>query len=167
MSAELTPEESEELNALHYELSSRTVGNSIIRAVTNTIDLDVLRANKDLKAMKFYSKFLKEGFNSVVVRAAYNAATVLGEDPMEYMNDDRVSLVKEFVTGTSSVINARTQPLMTQLLADYCALVLRFPSKVNFLIELVITRGVIDPKAAEDMLDASTDTPTPLTGGTL
>lgn len=157
----MSEEEIEERDALYLELSQRSISRG---SITATAEIRILIQSGSLDAMRFFVKHWNPGIHLHSVRCAYNGATSLSQDPMTFITDDHIRAIQTFHEHAFHGIPQRSD---INVITPFYALVLKHYKRVDFIISLVVERGIHSSDELAGILDASEDHPAPLTGGIL
>jgi hypothetical protein len=159
--AELTEAEERELERLYISLANRARN---INSIVTRSEIEMMHDQKLLPDMRFFAKHWGGGISMETVRAARDGAKLLNQEPMELITEEHLQSVQTFVQ------RARLGGVgyqYAQTLARVAAVIIPNTDRLDFIISLVIDRGIADPDEISQVLETAEESPRPLTGGVL
>lgn len=161
MKDELTEVETRMMERLYTVLSNRArKANSIVARS----EIEMMHDQKRLEDMQFIAKHWNDGISMETVRAARDGANLLNQEPMGLITREHLKAIHNFVQ------RARLGGVgfqYAQTLGKIAAVVIQNTDRLDFMISLVLERGIIDPDEISRVLETAEDSPRPLTDGVL
>jgi hypothetical protein len=159
--AKLTEIEQRELDRLYIAISNRArnINSIVVRS-----EIEMMHDQKLLPDMRFFAKHWGGGISMETVRAARDGAKLLNQEPMELITEEHLQSIQTFVQ-TARLGGFGYQ--YAQTVARVAAVIIPNTDRLNFIISLVLDRGIADPDEISRVLETAEDSPHPLAGGVL
>lgn len=161
MKHELTASERKELEALYIALSQRA---RTINSIVATSEFSMMYYEGRLSDLRFFAKHWGASITMDTVRAANNASKLLNQEPVEFITENHLKAIQTF---TQCVRDGGLAFVHSSVVAKAAAVIIQNIENLDFIISLVVDRKITDPDEISRILNASEDSPRPLTGGVL
>jgi len=160
--APLNVEDETELDRLYSELTSRAQHAG---SILSSVELGTAHARKDLNLLRFYEKhWMIDGPSMTAVNIAYEASTLMGKDPMEFISTEQVQIMQRLWTTLS-----QHDPELFRRghAAPFAVLVLGHPGHEEYIYSLVMESGIKEASHIRALLESGDNAALPLIKGQL
>lgn len=143
--SDMSESDAAEMREITHRLNQHLEEDRTIRQAAGYDVLAIARLRSDLYAMRYYDKLFVSGINPNDVRAAVKTRKLFPEDAPELTIDQ----VHAHTTVTKSMTESGLYDLPAVALQK---MALTYPDLAEFMMTLVIERGVSDPEQIEAIL---------------
>lgn len=158
----------EELDWLRDELLIRAEQK---RSHLSAVGLNDLYESGDIGALRFHhlhwdgASSSSNGISMSVSAVTYQAALILGEEPIHFITADHFSMVQRFFRTAD---NRQTIKYSRKIeLAPYAAILLGNPEREEFFTHLIVERGITTVDGLRGVMESSEGVPMAMNQGAL
>lgn len=149
------------MERLYIALSNRARN---INSIVTLSEIEMMHDQGLLRDMQFFAKHWCGGISMETVRAANDGAKLLNQEPMTFITESHLQSIQSFIqaarrSGVGYQYN-KTRGRVAEV-------VIMNADRLDFMISLVVERGITEPDEISRILAAAEDSPSPLTGGVL